>query len=349
MKPHLVFLYTELADYTVNCLNLLAEQTEVTVVFWPVNQEAPFKLKLNPEIRTFSRHTLSVREIQKIIYDVKPKAVFVSGWMDKGYLKAINQPNLAKKRVLMMDTAWNVSLKQAIGSLFLRKIIKGVFSHAFVSGNDQKLYAQKLGIRNERISTGFYTANVDLFGKFYSENKERQLQHQILYLGRYVKHKGIFELWKAFIEIIEENPELSHWKLNCVGTGDQWENRIDHPNIVHFGFKQPQELMPILSKADIYVLPSHFEPWGVSVHEMAAAGFPILLSHAVGSKEVFLEEGKNGYLFKPKSVKSLKKKLLKMMQMPQEELRKFGEHSHQLAQKITPQKWVNTVMQILQD
>ena len=344
----LLFLYSELAQYMLDCINLLPNSWQIKIIHWPINKEAPFKLNLSENISCYTRDSMNVRQIQKLIFQTKPEVVFVSGWIDKGYLKAINQMSI-KKRVLLMDTAWKGSLKQKIALFGLQPLIKGLFSHAFVSGNPQAIYAQKLGIDINKIHQDYYSADVDYFNKVYNQKENSKHSPKFLYLGRYVKHKGIFELWEAFAEIIKENQNLQHWELVCAGTGAQWENRMEHPNIKHLGFLQPNEMEPLLLDASIYILPSHFEPWGVSVHEMAAAGFPLLLSEEVGSKEAFLEEGKNGFSFPAKNKHALKASLLKMMQLPEDELQEMGKHSNKLAQKITPQKWVETIQSILED
>jgi len=345
----IVILYSEIAAYAINCFNLLSEKHNVTLTHWPINPEAPFQIKLNPNIKAYSRDSLSSSQIHSLLIDINPDLVLVTGWIDKGYLKALNNQHGIKKRVLMMDTAWKGSVKQKVALLGLKPLIKGLFSHAFVSGKPQSLYAQKLGINPKAIHQGYYSADVDYFNEVYNQKQKVNSTNKILYLGRYVKHKGIFELWEAFAEIIKENQNLKHWELVCVGTGDQWKNRIEHPNIKHLGFLQPNEMEPVLLDTSIYILPSHFEPWGVSVHEMAAAGFPLLLSEEVGSKEAFLEEGKNGFSFPAKNNQALKASLLKMMQLPESELQEMGKHSNKLAQKITPQNWVETIQSILED
>jgi len=349
VKKKILFLYSELADYTVNCLNLLAEKAEIKLVHWPVNPEAPFEFKFSNNITTFQRNQFTIQALSKLLSDTSPDLVLVSGWIDKGYIKALNNQHGIKKRVLMMDTAWTGSLKQKIGLLGLKSVIRGLFSHAFVSGELQALYAQKLGIYPKAIHQGYYSADVDYFNRVFAQKENTKPKNKLLYLGRYVKHKGIFELWEAFKEIIEENSKLKNWELICAGTGDQWENRLENSNIKHLGFLQPNEMEPVLLDTSIYILPSHFEPWGVSVHEMAAAGFPLLLSEEVGSKEAFLEEGKNGFSFPAKNKQALKACLLKMMQLPESELQQMGKHSNKLAQKITPQNWVETIQSILED
>ena len=46
---------------------------------------------------------------------------------------------------------------------------------------------------------------------------------------------------------------------------------------------QPEDLLAFMSTGKAFVLPSTFEPWGVAVHEFAAAGYPLILSDAVGA------------------------------------------------------------------
>ena len=75
-----------------------------------------------------------------------------------------------------------------------------------------------------------------------------------------------------------------------VGTGKLWDSRVIHPLIKHFGFVQPENLKDIIQDTGIYVLPSKYEPWGVSLHEMVSSGMPVLISENIGSKIYFLKE-----------------------------------------------------------
>ena len=90
-------------------------------------------------------------------------------------------------------------------------------------------------------------------------------------------------------------------------------------------------------------MPSHFEPWGVVVQEYAASGFPIITSSAVGAKEAFLTDNKNGYSFEPKNIDQLKHILKKIITLNNEELLRMSESSHLMAQKINPENWCRTI------
>ena len=63
-------------------------------------------------------------------------------------------------------------------------------------------------------------------------------------------------------------------------------------------------LKAILHEAELFVLPSLHEPFGIVALEAWAAGLPVLAS-AVGGLKDFIEPGRNGLLFDPADAASL--------------------------------------------
>ena len=186
------------------------------------------------------------------------------------------------------------------------------------------------------------------FKKYYLEtidSKRKSYPKVFLFLGRYVNNKSINELSIAFRNISLENDH--DWELWCVGTGDQWENRLIHPKIKHLGFLQPNELLDVVSKTGVYILPSKFEPWGVSLHEFVSAGFPIIASKNVGSSDIFLKNKINGLLIESSSVSDIKQAMIEMMKMSDRELLSMSEESLNLSNIITPKIWADKLMLLL--
>ncbi len=339
----ILVLYTELAGYLLACFSeAQAQGHQLTVLHWPVNDEAPFELTERAGIEFIEREGKGAKQVMELLQKVDPDVVLCSGWIDKGYLKALAKWRKACPTVLAMDTAWDASVKQRLLTGLGGSVLRRCFSHAWVAGEGQKAYAIKLGFDAAKIKTGFYSADAKLFEEIYQARQQRvEPEPTFLYVGRYIERKGLNDLWAAFIQAKKEFP--SDWRLVCAGTGEDFDQRFIHEDIIHLGFKQPNELKHVIRDANAFVLPSHFEPWGVVVHEMVQAGLPIILSDQIGSKEQFLIDGKNGYSFQAGNVSQLKDRLLMMMRASIDEIQAMSAISHDMALKSTPAFWVETL------
>jgi len=132
-------------------------------------------------------------------------------------------------------------------------------------------------------------------------------------------------------------------------TGEEFDNKIEHNKIKHFGFVQPENFLEYIEKTGVYILPSHIEPWGVSLHEYAAAGFPMICSNKVGASEKFIQEGKNGYVFPARDIEAIKAAFSKVIVSSENELLDMQKKSIELSLLITPANWANTLMKLLND
>lgn len=347
-KKKIVFLYTELATYFLACIEklLLRPEVEVHIVRWEINKEAPFHFSFSDNIKIYNRNDYSSEQLQKLIATINPSVLYSSGWMDKDYMMICKKCKNKIPVIVGFDNQWKGSLKQRLAILISPFKILNHFSHCWVPGKSQEQYALRLGFKKQNILTGFYSCDFDLFYNQYLANKEQKrnkFPHKFIYVGRYVEHKGIKDLWNAFIELQKETP--NDWELWCLGVGDVLP--INHPKIKHFGFVQPNDLPKYIKDTGVFVLPSHFEPWGVVVHEFAAAGFPIICTDEVGAKASFVENGLNGYIYKSGDINQLKMVMKKIMNHSDKELFSMGEASVDKGKLITPDKWANTLLSII--
>lgn len=348
-KIKFVFLYTEIAGYFLACVQKLAElyHAEVHIVRYPVNKEAPFKFPRLKNIFYYERRDFDRKSLLKTISGINPDFVYCAGWTDKDYLHVVKSCSGKIPTLLGFDNKWENSFRQNIAGIIAPLFLTKYFSHCFVPGEKQKKYALKLGFKEKQILKGLYSADFELFYsqfKVNSEKKKACFPKKFLYAARYVKHKGIEDLWKAFIELQDEFP--NEWELWCIGTGEV--PPVHHSKIKHFGFIQPENLRDFISKAGVYILPSHFEPWGVTLHEFAAAGFPLICSNEIGASESFLEDKKNGFLFQSGNIPELKNCLRNMIGLPDKELIKMSEASVEKAKLHTPEKWAASLFNLVQ-
>jgi glycosyltransferase involved in cell wall biosynthesis len=340
-----LFLYTELAEYFLSCLEELEKKgLEIHVVRWPVNTEAPFAFRSLADTQFYERNDYDDAHLVALAENIAPDLIITSGWVDKGYL-AVNKRFKGRiNTVLLFDNHWLGSLKQHAASLASRFLFLNKFSHAWIPGEPQYLFARKLGFAPDHIVQGFYCADLTNFNSCYnseitSRNKE------LLYVGRYLEFKGIHDLWAAFTAANETMGNT--WNLICLGTGDLWNERAIDENIEHVGFVQPTDLGHYISRAAAFVLPSHKEPWGVVAHEMAAAGLPLLCSDKIGAATLFLEDGKNGYSFESGNEGQLQHVLEKFMSLEIASKKSMSEHSHALSERLTPEIWTQRLFELL--
>lgn len=343
----ILFLYTEIAEYFLACLAALeTRHVQVEVIRWPLNSEAPFRFRSLTKTKFYGRKDFTDDGLLRFAEKLRPDVIFCSGWIDHGYNLLCRHWVKKIPVVLLLDNHWTGHWKQRVAAAFSRFVVRDKFSHAWVPGEPQLAFVKRLGFANDKVCTGYYVADTVLFEKFYTESfvaKQKTMPKRLLYIGRYLGFKGITDLWSAFAEISTEYPD---WELWCLGTGDLWENRAIHPRIVHHGFIQPHRFGEFINNASVFVLPSRKEPWGVVVHEMAAAGMPMLCSSAVGAATQFLKEGKNGYLHDAGDIASLKTSLKKIMSLPDVELRTMATFSHELSKSLTPANWAATVFNL---
>lgn len=284
------------------------------------------------------------QQLSDLVQSINPAMLICSGWIDKDYTKICSGFRKKIPVILLLDNHWKGTLKQRIATLISPFTIRKRFTHCWVPGEPQYRFALRLGFKTNMIRTGFYCADTTLFRQFYHQylnEKSVNYPKRILYVGRYVEFKGIKELWRTFASLRSEFPQ---WELWCAGTGDLWEERDTSEGIRHFGFVQPSELGQMIRDCGVFILPSHQEPWGVVVHEMAAAGMPLLCSNAVGSASAFVQQDVNGWLFQSNDDESLKQQLRAVMNLKSERLLEMSEKSHQLSLTISPGTWVNTLL-----
>ena len=350
-------LYTELAPDVRGCLQTLANDhnTQVHIVHWPVNSEAPFQLKYGHGLHHYERAELGADELVSLALKLKPDLVLCSGWIDKGYLKVCRR--LRKKgtvTVMCSDTAWRGDAKQIAASVAGRILFPSIFSHAWVTGEGQKRYALNLGFAEQNIRTGFYAADTERFlalGDQLLKERTEKWPHRFICVARYIAIKKHQLLCDAFAELTEEG-RTKDWELWFTGTGELFDQVSNsptgkNPKIRHMGFVQPEAMPEVLRQCGVFILPSTYEPWGVVVQEHACAGFPLALSSEIRAAERFLQIGQNGSSFAADNKVELKNAMLTFIDSTDAELAAMGSKSKELGDTWGPTQWAKVAAELM--
>ncbi len=141
------------------------------------------------------------------------------------------------------------------------------------------------------------------------EFKEKSYKDRILlFVGRDFKRKGGGDLLQAF-KIVKE--KFKDAKLIIVGCRPKI--KIDGIEVV--GELNPDELEKCYEKAQIFVMPSLFEPWGNVWIEAMTYQLPCIGTN-VGSIPYIVEDGKTGFIVKPKNPKEIAERLIYLFENP---------------------------------
>lgn len=83
-------------------------------------------------------------------------------------------------------------------------------------------------------------------------------------------------------------------------------------DLIKFMGRLDNDRLPLIySAADIFIIPSYYEPFGLVALEAAACKVPIIASR-VGGLQTIIYEGENGLLFEPRNPFDLKEKVLQL-------------------------------------
>src|SRR3989338_283671 len=112
----------------------------------------------------------------------------------------------------------------------------------------------------------------------------------VLFLGRITLQKGPEYFLYAAKKVLEKDPNV---KFIVAGKGDMERFIISKAaelgigmNVLFAGFLKGDDIYRAYSRADLYVMPSVSEPFGITALEAINAGTPVLISKQSGVSEV---------------------------------------------------------------
>ena len=143
----------------------------------------------------------------------------------------------------------------------------------------------------------------------------------ILFVGRLVAEKGVFDLLEAYGKL--EGRLRSDVALVFAGDGvskDQLAEQakqIDPGMICFPGFTQREDLAGIYALAELLILPTHSDPWGLVVNEAMACGLPIVVTNVAGCSADLVEDGCNGFVIPPRDSEKLSMAIDSILRKPE--------------------------------
>jgi len=166
---------------------------------------------------------------------------------------------------------------------------------------------QNVGIEATKIFDAPNAADTDLVEEVKRDStgleRARQELAEIAGGRRVVVVVGSLIPRKAPLELLEVWADLpaalrSEWKLLFIGSGPlEIEIRAHAADAALAGWRTPRDALLLTAAADLHVLPTLADTWGLVVNEAMALGTPTVASvHAAATADL-IRDGSNGFVF----------------------------------------------------
>ncbi len=200
-------------------------------------------------------------------------------------------------------------------SFWLRTLKKLVYPLLFrlprrflPGGTRQARYLARFGVKPERMTIAQMTVDVGAIRSFCSRDRAAiraaararwgmsAAEQIVLYIGRLEDYKGIELLLSAFGRAAAAGKDL---RLAIAGDGSL-RRRVEavaadaDRHVAYLGRLSGDDVLRAYLAADVVVLTSLFEPWGLVVNEAMACGLPVIVSDQVGCADDLVRHRETG-------------------------------------------------------
>jgi glycosyltransferase involved in cell wall biosynthesis len=376
MTRRLVILTEIISPYRIPLFNQLARCNgiELRVIFlaetdpelrqWKVyKDEIQFSYEVLPAWRAhFSGHNVLLnRGMGRALAAASPDAIVCGGY---NYLASWQALSWARNRDIPF-LLWSES--HTDGSQRLRPVVEFLKAEFIrkctgfiVPGRAACEYLRQHGIKDEMIFTAPNAVDNDFFSARAAEARKNAAtlrkklnlpERYFLFAGRLVREKGVFELLSAYAKLDE--PVRRQVGLVFVGDGasrsdleEQAATSMSSGVIRFAGFAHREQLADYYGLAEMLILPTYSDTWGLVVNEAMACGLPVILSPAAGCAVDLVREGWNGLLTPPRDASSLAT-AMDTLARQSDLCATMAANSAQLISMYSPQEWARGIARVV--
>ena len=203
-----------------------------------------------------------------------------------------------------------------------RHFIKGAAAY-FSTGSTHDEYYLQYGAKKDKLFRYPFTsiAENDILSAPATTAQKKEIRKKlnmteqkiILSVGQFVYRKG-FDLLLEACKSVDKSVGIYF-----VG-GEATQEYLDivakyaMTNVHFVGFKGKGEIAEYYKAADIFVLPTREDIWGLVINEAMAYGLPVITTDMCAAGLELVENGVNGYIIPSENVTDLKSKLVGLVE-----------------------------------
>lgn len=210
---------------------------------------------------------------------------------------------------------------------YLKHHFIGSASKYMSSGENSDKYLLNYGAKAEKIYRYPFTSLTESDLK----NAERMLQNKLVYreklgfsdkkyvlfVGRFIKEKGIDVLLEAASKMSDEVQFVLVGGLPTDEMKDYCSKHHIH-NVEFPGFFTKSELSSYYLGADLFILPTRGDVWGLVINEAMAYGLPVITTDQCVAGLELVKNGENGYVIPADDSDAIVNALTTVLQQTQE-------------------------------
>ncbi|MDP2996236.1 MAG: glycosyltransferase family 4 protein [Bryobacterales bacterium] len=289
----------------------------------------------------------SARYIWRSLSEFQPRAVIIGGWDHVGAWTAWLWCLLHRCPAIFWGESNSFDRRRVLWKELGKKIFLRQFVACQVYGTSNAEYLTQLGMPSERIWVKRAVADVELFRLTNNREKRRSPRKVLLFVGRLAPEKNLEFVLAALprlspaarrgllLRIVGYGPLENSLRLQAESLGLN--------DIVEFaGPRRHRELPEAYHSADVLVLPSTSEPWGLTVNEGMLCGLPVIVSDRCGCARDLVNP-ECGWSFDPYDQASFCRILEGVEAMPLDDIRRMGRNGAELALEYSPEKCAERV------
>lgn len=337
------------------------------VIHLPAGQEAPLpKKSLQKYIPEFVEAFFDFQQKQKALYEVVSCHYFLSGLIGVEIKKRLRIPmimtfhtlGLMKNLVARSDEE-RESVERIETELMLVQEANQVIA---TSETDAQYIESLYNCDPAKISILTPGVNLELFEPRDKEDAKQKVgapldTKMILFVGRIEPLKGIDVLLYSMKILLKTNPTMKVcvWIVggDVSQESDKWSKELKklsqirelldiRASVKFVGRKEQKDLPDYYNAADLLVMPSQYESFGITAVEAMASGVPVITTDVTGVSDIFDE--KHSFL-----ITSANNPILlaeKIEQLLSDE-KKYARLSRELSENVQDLSWAHAASQFV--
>jgi glycosyltransferase involved in cell wall biosynthesis len=282
-------------------------------------------------------------ELRRGRYD----AVWLHGYAHHAHLRALLTAKRSGMKVFLRGESHESSSRRSVvATVFKERALSAVFKRidGFLAiGSANRDYYLKRGVSDRQIFLMPYAVDNAHFQAEASVNRRNEIVAElglipdrpvIMFASKLQPRKRAMDLWEAYTRLSPDGVSEPYPYLVFVGEGSERADieiavaRRKWNSVRLVGFQNQTRIPGYYAAADVFVLVSESEPWGLVVNEAMNAGKAVIVSDQVGAAADLVVDGDNGYVIPVGDVEALASRLRRITS-DQVLARTMGERSLQ--------------------